>query len=350
MKSLDRKIPMVSVVIPSYNRAGFIVETLNRLFLQTYPNYEVIIVDDASTDNTEELVKTIFKEQLDSGKLRYEKNEMNMERSFSRNKGVEVANGELIAFLDSDDIWQPDHIERGVEQILISDCDVFYTFPAYTDKEHTVNTDKVIDERFRIYVNDLKDFEIDELIARGLITYPTGMFIRRDIFLESGGFRRDIMVAEDWELISRLYFRYCAKINISFRPTYFIRVHSDNTFDSTRYWEDPFEVIKKGDMTTYVQDCDFISEERKKFLIANVLLTRSKIAFARAMLLTGWKSIMGSIRLDPRVLLFTRRGILFFALKRGFIPKKLARGLKRTRNLLSYLIANNKKLGTSRVK
>ena len=101
------KNPKVSVIIPTYNSAQFIVETLESVFAQTYKNYEVIVVDDGSTDNTKEVLKPYM------SKIRYIYKE-NGGPASARNVGIKNARGEYIAFLDSDDLWLPEKLEKQV--------------------------------------------------------------------------------------------------------------------------------------------------------------------------------------------------------------------------------------------
>jgi len=104
--------PLVSVIIPTYNRAHLIEATIDSVRQQTYPHLEIIIVDDASKDNTEEVVKAIA-----DPRIRYICNETNQKASITRNNGVQSAKGDYIAFLDSDDVWFPNKIELQVEAI-----------------------------------------------------------------------------------------------------------------------------------------------------------------------------------------------------------------------------------------
>jgi glycosyltransferase involved in cell wall biosynthesis len=98
--------PTFSVVIPTYNRAPLIDATLASVFSQTYPHYEVIVVDDCSTDNTDEVIAPYVK----AGKVRYIKNERNSERAHSRNVGLEAAVGDFATLLDSDDFMYPSNL------------------------------------------------------------------------------------------------------------------------------------------------------------------------------------------------------------------------------------------------
>jgi glycosyltransferase involved in cell wall biosynthesis len=100
--------PLVSVVIPTYNRSGYVVEALDSVLRQTYPNYEVVVVDDGSTDDTCEVLKPY------SGHIRYVRQE-NLGAGAARNLGVSQARGEYVAFLDSDDMWEPEFLAATME-------------------------------------------------------------------------------------------------------------------------------------------------------------------------------------------------------------------------------------------
>lgn len=100
---------LVSIITPSYNTAKFIGETIRSVQAQTYPNWEMIIVDDCSTDNTDEVVAEY---QNADGRIKYFKNEKNSGAAVSRNKALREAKGRWMAFLDSDDLWVPEKLEK----------------------------------------------------------------------------------------------------------------------------------------------------------------------------------------------------------------------------------------------
>ena len=100
---------LVSVIMPSWNTSNFIAESIQSVIDQTYENWELIIVDDCSTDNTDEVVAK-FKDK----RIRYFKNEKNSGAALSRNRALREARGEWIAFLDSDDLWSPDKLEHQI--------------------------------------------------------------------------------------------------------------------------------------------------------------------------------------------------------------------------------------------
>lgn len=101
---------LVSIVTPVYNCAKFIAETINSVIAQTYVNWELIIVDDCSTDDTEKVVMS-FQDQ----RIHYHKNLENSGAAVSRNRALRVAKGKWIAFLDSDDLWLPDKLDRQIK-------------------------------------------------------------------------------------------------------------------------------------------------------------------------------------------------------------------------------------------
>lgn len=100
---------LVSVIMPSWNTGKFIAESIQSVIDQTYENWELIIVDDCSTDNTDAVVA-----KFTDKRIRYFKNEKNSGAALSRNRALREAKGEWIAFLDSDDLWNPDKLEHQI--------------------------------------------------------------------------------------------------------------------------------------------------------------------------------------------------------------------------------------------
>ncbi len=101
---------LVSIITPSYNTAKYIEETIQSVLKQTYTNWEMLIVDDCSTDNTDDVVKPY----LSDARIKYFKNPQNSGAAVSRNYALSEAKGKWIAFLDSDDIWVSDKLEKQI--------------------------------------------------------------------------------------------------------------------------------------------------------------------------------------------------------------------------------------------
>src|SRR5690606_12236032 len=94
-----------SIIVPTYNRVSFIRKTIVSVLHQSYQNFEIVIIDDGSTDNTEKVILS-----LQDLRIKYYKKE-NEERAVARNCGIEKATGDYVTFLDSDDILYPNHFE-----------------------------------------------------------------------------------------------------------------------------------------------------------------------------------------------------------------------------------------------
>lgn len=101
---------LVSIIMPSWNTGRFIAESIQSVINQTYTNWELLIVDDCSTDNTDEVV-AFFNDE----RIKYFHNEKNSGAALTRNKAIREAQGEWIAFLDSDDLWNPKKLEYQIK-------------------------------------------------------------------------------------------------------------------------------------------------------------------------------------------------------------------------------------------
>lgn len=114
----------VSVVIPTKNRAGYIGRALKSVYDQTITNIEIIVVDDGSNDNTEEIIN--IHKLNEKVPIRFIKNEKSVGGAVARNQGAKIAKGRYIAFLDSDDQWLPEHLEKGLFLLKEKKCHGIY--------------------------------------------------------------------------------------------------------------------------------------------------------------------------------------------------------------------------------
>lgn len=178
-----------SIIIPTYNRASFIKETVDSVLMQRYNFYEVVIIDDGSTDDTESIIK-----QIGSPVIRYQKIE-NSERGAARNYGVKIARGDYVTFLDSDDQLYPDYLLRA------SICLKKYSNPVFYHQGYEVKTvdNRIIRKSPEIISNQF------EFLVKGNPLSCLGVFLRRDQallhpFIED----RNLSGSEDWELWLRM--------------------------------------------------------------------------------------------------------------------------------------------------
>lgn len=119
-------LPLVSVIMPAYNSAAFITESIQSVLQQSHQNWELLIIDDASQDTT---VSVIEKFQASEPRIKLFQNKTNKGAGVSRNKGIEVAQGSFIAFLDADDLWLPKKLEAQLG--FMQSHDLYMTYSSY---------------------------------------------------------------------------------------------------------------------------------------------------------------------------------------------------------------------------
>lgn len=118
---------LVSIIIPTYNSEAFIADTLNSVINQTYNNWEIIIINDCSTDGTFTIIKKYME---NDSRIKYHSLDKNSGAAVSRNKAVSLSNGKYIAFLDSDDIWFPDKLSKQIS--FMESNDYLFTCTSYS--------------------------------------------------------------------------------------------------------------------------------------------------------------------------------------------------------------------------
>ncbi len=181
----------LSVIIPAYNSARYIAETLRSVLRQTVLPDEILVIDDGSTDETASIAEG-FSPLVRVFRRRNEK------QAASRNFGVLQAKGEWIAFLDSDDLWEPNKLERQMEELAANpSADVCYTsrVEMLDDGSNTLHRGKVIEVA--------KPSEVRQALFRNTNFLPSAVIVRRSLYLAVGGFDSRVSV-EDWDLWLRL--------------------------------------------------------------------------------------------------------------------------------------------------
>ncbi|RLE12773.1 glycosyltransferase family 2 protein [Candidatus Aerophobetes bacterium] len=191
------KEKIVSVIIPTYNRENWIKEAVESIFCQSYSNYEIIVVDDGSTDNTKRVLAP-FK-----SKIRYVFQPTSGPSS-ARNKGLQLSRGEWIAFLDSDDVWRPEKLEKQMDVLQKEpEFKVCYTDEVWIRNGKFVNPRK----RHTKYSGWIYPYCLPLCIIS-----PSSVVIHRSVFEEVGYFDTSLPVAEDYDLWLRISSRYPIKL------------------------------------------------------------------------------------------------------------------------------------------
>ena len=207
-------MPKVSVIIPTYNRQGFISDTIKSVLAQTYRDFEIVVVDDGSTDNT--------KKELEQFGSRIKVVEQpNSERAVSRNNGVGNSSGEYIAFLDSDDLWTQDKLENQVS-LMDSNPEVVLTYGQCL--RINGHGEKVNHAKRQLRGANGNVFE--DLLMRNFIASPTPL-LRREHFEQTSGFQTKYIPYEDWEFWLR--FSLLGKFQFLGRPLAYYRIHENQS-------------------------------------------------------------------------------------------------------------------------
>jgi glycosyltransferase involved in cell wall biosynthesis len=185
-----------SIIIPTYNRASLIEKTIRSVLTQSYTHFEIIIVDDGSTDNTEELVKNINHPSITYYKIK------NAERGAARNYGCSKATGKYITFLDSDDLVYSNYLSNAVESIEK------YKSPPFLHLAYEIKNEK---GRSLYKIDKLQSDDIS-IITKGNPLSCIGIFLRKDA-AEKFRFNedRELSGSEDWELWLRVIANYGIK-------------------------------------------------------------------------------------------------------------------------------------------
>lgn len=185
---------LISIIMPTYNRGYIIEKAIQSVIEQTYKSWELIIVDDASVDDTENLIK-----RISDSRIIYIKNEQNMGANYARNYGCALAKGDYLAFLDSDNYWTNDKLEKQIHVLADSGDNVALTFCSI----------EIADEN-KVVVPDL-DFDVNglkETLCNCNVIDTNAVLVKRKIFEETGGFDERMPRMQDWELFFRIIVVY----------------------------------------------------------------------------------------------------------------------------------------------
>lgn len=221
--------PLISVIMPTFNRAEYIREALDSIKRQTFKDYEVIIVDDGSTDNTKEIVKTyegiryIYQEHSGISK--------------ARNTAIKAVRGRWIATLDSDDLWKEEKLQKQVDYVLgHADCRIVYTlFSNFTD-----------------IPNQELGKRQQELLHMDINCYLPSALIDARLFSEIGMYDENLEYGEDTDWNIRLRFH---KVDIGHcinEVLYLRRVHNSNIssthkeINNSAFWRMTTDAFRKA--------------------------------------------------------------------------------------------------------
>jgi glycosyltransferase involved in cell wall biosynthesis len=213
-------VPRISVIIPTYNRQSLVLQAIETVLAQTFQDFEVIVVDDGSTDATEQCLEQ-FK-----GKIVYLKT-ANRGVAAARNSGIRLAGGEFICFLDSDDVWEPSKLQA---QIEFADANPQYALIATEVRALDVSQKLAGGGKAAIY--QIKNGMVADSLLFGNWIFTSSVMVRRSALDITGWFDEDVgQFGEDWLLWMKIAVRF---------PIYFI----PDVLSFYRFQEDSLSVYR----------------------------------------------------------------------------------------------------------
>lgn len=291
---------LISVVIPAYNSEKTIQYTIESVLQQTFKDFELIVIDDGSQDSTYQVVSSFSDSRIRVFSY------PNAGVSASRNRGISKANGEFIAFLDSDDLWTPDKLEAQLRALEDNpQAAVAYSWTDYIDESgqflypgnHPTATGEVY----------------SQLLLTNFIENGSNPLIRREALIQVGGFDESLFGPEDWELFIRLAARYPFVVVPRSHILYRMSTHSIS-FNLPRQEAQCLQVIERA----FNQAPESL-QHLKPLSIANLyqyLLFRGLAGpLERQTALAAARCLWHSVRYDPSVLRRRSRLMLIVSLK-----------------------------------
>ncbi len=315
--------PFFSVIVPTYNRADFISEAIKSVLAQTFREFELIIVDDGSTDNTKEVIEPFLSDR----RVKYIYQENN-ERAAARNNGIKNASGEWIAFLDSDDIWLPKHLKECFNRINQINIPVLIYGLSYIVDVNGTIISKIKNKRIEGYV-------FEEIIKKGHTGFAnSSVCVHKSIFNDVGLLNEDrnLSGSEDSELWDRIALQY--PFYSTGQYTVKLRHHIDQTMVNPVKME---QAGKKKHEIIFSKTQLGIAH-LKKISTANLYLWFGINYYASGKMSDARMRLFKAIKEDKKILLTIK---WWWTFVRTFLPARTVKQLRHIKFLISEQI--NKK-------
>jgi len=299
-------MPKVSVIIATYNRSHFVCEAIESVLNQTFLDFEIIVIDDGSKDNTKQVLEKY------GSRIHYIFQE-NKGRAESRNTGIKNTKGEYIAFLDDDDIWLPNKLEKQVAFLdSHPEIGLVHTFVELIDEQGLL-LQKETEKCFKFYRKAMKLGYAYEGMSQLCIMFLSTVVVRKDCFEKVGFFDLSIPAFEDWDFYLRFALEY--RIGTISEPLVKFRLHKAHSTLSEFTYGRIQTSMKHLAMLDSRNNFPFRNQVRYNFYIhlANAYYIDIQSAMFRYYALKA-------IKLNP-LILFCPRLILHFLL--SFVPVRM---------------------------
>ncbi len=270
--------PQVSVILPTYNRAALLPRAMRSVLAQTYDDLELIVVDDASSDDTAEVIG-----QFEDPRIRFLRHESNRGGSAARNTGIEAARGRYIAFQDSDDEWMLDKLSRQVAAMDEAGESVGVVYCSYLRCM----------EKAAVYVPEphVRRREgnlLPEILLHNFVGTPT-LLVRRECLEAAGLFLEGLPRFQDWELVIRLA-RAC-RFRLLEEPLVIAHFSAGNTSSNDAAASTAMDMILERHGAALRED---------PRVLANFLGIAGHYKFLNVSRSAGRAQLFGALRADPR--------------------------------------------------
>ena len=272
---------LVSVIVPTYNRATLVSRAIESVLAQTYENFELIVVDDASTDDTEVVVRG-----YDDERVTYLCHRRNSRVSAARNTGIDYASGEYLAFLDDDDEWFPTKLERQLNHLEAADLTMgmVYCWMEYHDAETPV----------RQYRPQLEGYIFEETVGGQPIGACSTLVVRNEVVDEVGGFDESLPRGNDGDFIRRVAREY----EVEYVPEVLVRHYVDHEYE--RITDETSESIANAIKANEAKLKKFATELDEKPALKGAIYARLGLRHCQlGHYRTGARYHLKAVRQDP---------------------------------------------------
>lgn len=192
-----KKKPLVSIIIPVYNAEKFLKDTINCVVNQTYENWELLLINDCSNDNSKKVAKSFV-----SDKIKWIDMKQNGGAALARNKGIEVSKGKYLCYLDADDLWEKEKLEKQVKFMQEKDCAFSFTGYEFADAKGVPNGKKVFIPQKMNYKQALKN----TTIWTTTVMFDMEKLTKEDIYMPN--VKRGQDTATWWKVLKKIDYAY----------------------------------------------------------------------------------------------------------------------------------------------
>ena len=287
----------VSVIMPAFNAANYIEEAIQSIINQTYKNWELIVVDDGSTDRTSELFKTFA---ATDSRIKYYY-QSNSKQGYARNTGIKNSEADLIAFLDADDLWLPTKLAVQLAVFNESDCDLLFSNAYIFESKFEINSFNSFSKNFQVIASEYQnEAGLSEFLYYNRIPTLTALFKKK--IIHNAGFFSSRAVCEDYEMWLKLLVMGYKFKSIS-TPLAAYRVHQNSSTSNDKLAiDDCIDVIHSLEVSTSQHKFNHLFSrflkvwyERKLNMICNSKQLASFLKKLASQKRTGFKVLVISL-------------------------------------------------------